>query len=412
MRPLLLSILSLLLVFPTILLNVVSAAPSNNAVAVSWYPGWRGSDYPPDKIHWSGYTQVNYAVAVTTANPAVISLDPSDQQLLPKFVSTAHKNHVAAGLTIGGWTGSRYFSSAVSTPSSRTAFVNAVLGLAKTYKLDAIDFDWEYPNGAGIGCNQKSPSDTANFLLFLQNLRSTAAGKKLTISAAVAITPFLGPGGTPSSDVSGFSTVLDYITIMNYDVWGSWSTGGVGPNAPLNDTCSTKKEGSAVSAVQAWTAAKFPSNKIVLGVASYGHSYFVKKSDALDASGKLKPYPPFDASQQPHGDSWDAPAGTDVCGNPTPIGGIFNFWGLISGGFLTQAGTPAPGIHYRFDSCSQTPYVYNDKSQVMVAYDDARSFAAKGQFINHSKLKGFAMWTTTGDSNNILLNSIRTAMHL
>jgi len=411
MRPFILSLLSLLLVFPTILFSAVTAAPTLNAAAVSWYPGWRGSDYPPEKIHWAGYTQVNYAVAVTTANPAVISLDPSDQQLLPKFVSVAHQNHVAAGLTIGGWTGSRYFSSAVATSSSRTAFVNAVLGLVTQYKLDAIDFDWEYPNGVGIGCNQKSSSDSANFLSFLQQLRSTPLGKKITISAAVAIKPFLGPDGNPLSDVSGFASVLNYIEIMNYDVWGSWSS-AVGPNSPLADSCSTMQDGSATSAVQAWTAAKFPANKIVLGVASYGHSFFVTKSNAITANNQLAAYPPFDASKQPHGDSWDAPAGTDVCGNPTPVGGIFNFWGLVQGGFLTTGGTAAPGMYYRFDSCSQTPYIYNPKTEVMVAYDDARSFAAKGRFIHSSGLKGFAMWTTTGDSNNILLNSIRSAMQL
>jgi hypothetical protein len=34
--------------------------------------------------------------------------------------------------------------------------------------------------------------------------------------------------------------------------------------------------------------------------------------------------------------------------------GIFNFEGLIQGGFLTSTGQPASGISYRFDNCSQT----------------------------------------------------------
>jgi chitinase len=141
---------------------------------------------------------------------------------------------------------------------------------------------------------------------------------------------------------------------MVYDVWGPWSS-LVGPNAPLNDTCTTHQEGSAVSSVRAWTSAKFPSDKIVLGVPSYGHSYFVKNADAIK-NGKLQPYPPFDASKQPAGDSWDAPAGVDQCGNATPAGGVFDFWGLVEGGFLNTQGyaNPEPGIYHRFDSCSQT----------------------------------------------------------
>ena len=144
---------------------------------------------------------------------------------------------------------------------------------------------------------------------------------------------------------------------MDYDVWGTWTPSGVGPNAPLNDTCAptSEQEGSAVKAVASSIAAKFPASQIVLGVASYGHSFSVSPSAAIDGStGQMAAYPPFDASNQPHGDAWDADAGVDQCGNPTPVGGIWDFWGLVQGGFLTSGGTPETGIDYRFDTCSQT----------------------------------------------------------
>jgi GH18 family chitinase len=48
---------------------------------------------------------------------------------------------VKAMVSIGGWTGSMYFSSAVATPENRTTFVGAVTKLANTYKLDGIDFE-------------------------------------------------------------------------------------------------------------------------------------------------------------------------------------------------------------------------------------------------------------------------------
>lgn len=217
---------------------------------------------------------------------------------------------------------------------------------------------------------------------------------------------------------------------MAYDIWGSWSA-TVGPNAPLNDSCAPVKAGSAVSAVQAWTAANFPAEKIVLGVASYGHSFHVDTSAALSSSGAVDLYPAFDGSQQPHGDKDDGNAGVDQCGNPVPIGGIFNFWGLVDGGFLNSDGTAASGIDYIFDNCSQTvsrvydmfqpegasltvlltkPFVYNATSEVMVSYDDATSFAAKGKFINEQGLAGFAMWNVAGDYNDVLLNAISDAM--
>jgi len=142
---------------------------------------------------------------------------------------------------------------------------------------------------------------------------------------------------------------------MNYDNWGSWSN-AVGPNAALDDSCSPSPQGfSAKSAVKGWTKAGFPAHKIVLGVAAYGHSYHVDKSQAYASPNKLKLYAPFDKTKQPAGDKWDSIAGeTDQCGQPTAVGGVFNFWGLVQAKFLKADGTPANGIDYTIDTCSQT----------------------------------------------------------
>jgi chitinase len=74
-----------------------------------------------------------------------------------------------------------------------------------------LNHSWEYPTTKGIGCNVASPNDSANFLTFLQLLRSMVEKDGLIISAAVSITPFLGSDGQPMSDVSEFAVVLDYI---------------------------------------------------------------------------------------------------------------------------------------------------------------------------------------------------------
>ena len=225
-------------------------------------------------------------------------------------------------------------------------------------KLDTPS--WEYPNGAGIGCNSPTANDTQNFLSFLQELRADPEGKDLILSAATQINPFIDASGSPSTNVSGFADVLDFITVMNYDVWGSWSP-TVGPNSPLNDTCAAAadQQGSAVSAVKAWTAAGMPAHQIVLGVASYGHSYTVTPDDAIDCTstdddGTLAAYPPHTA-QIPLGDAWDGPQGTDVCGNTDPNpSGNWDYWGLVGENWIFANGTAQPGIDYRFDECSQT----------------------------------------------------------
>jgi len=143
---------------------------------------------------------------------------------------------------------------------------------------------------------------------------------------------------------------------MNYDIWGSWSS-AVGPNAPLNDSCAmpSDQQGSAVSAVKAWTNAGMPANQIVLGVAAYGHSFSVNSSDAFVSGTKtLAAYPAFNKSNQPLGDAWDDTPSVDACNVTEAQGGTFRFWGLVEGGFLNTDGTTADGIYYRYDSCSQT----------------------------------------------------------
>ncbi|KAF9466829.1 endochitinase [Collybia nuda] len=384
---------------------------ATSLVATTWYAGWHATEgFPLSKVTWSKYTHMTYSFAETTADVKALNLSGSNPDVLPQFVSTARENGVKALVSIGGWTGSRFFSANVATAQKRTAFVKTVVDFAAKYQLDGLDFDWEYPANQGIGCNTISSKDTANFLAFLQELRQDTLGKTLILSAATATAPFVNSNGNPSTDVSGFSKVLDFIAIMNYDIWGPWSP-TVGPNAPLDDTCavSANQAGSAVSAVKQWNAAGIPLNQLVLGVASYGHSFRVRKAHAFKSGSStvLASYPVFDSNDLPAGDSWDDPAGIDVCGAQQPVAGNINFWGLIEQGYLNADGTSKQGIPYAFDSCSKTPYVYNPQTEVMVSFDDAQSFSAKGAFIKSKGLRGFAMWEAGGDSNDILVNSIR-----
>ncbi|KAH7906170.1 glycoside hydrolase family 18 protein [Hygrophoropsis aurantiaca] len=393
-----------------------SPREADSFVAGAWYTGWHATEgFPLSKVSWEKYNTLIYSFAITTPSVYELSLNGSDPELLPQFVSEAKKNGVSAQVAIGGWAGGQWFSSNVDSAENRTVFAQTVANFAEQYDLDGINFDWEYPNDQGIGCNTISPNDTSNFLAFLQELRQNPIGAKLVLSAAVAVTPFVGPDGNPSTDVSGFADVLDYIAVMNYDVWGPWST-AVGPNAPLNDTCAAAadQDGSAVSAVRTWGAAGMPANKIVLGVASYGHSFSVPPTDAFvpGSTTQLMAYPAFNASNQPLGDAWDDTGSVDSCGVYEGPGGDWDFWGLIDGGFLTPQGMPAEGIYYRYDTCSQTPYVYNETSEVMVSFDNAQSFAVKGSYIKEAGLRGFAMWEAGGDYDDILLDSIRSTTGL
>jgi len=288
--------------------------------------------------------------------------------------------------------------------------VKTITDIVQQYNLDGVDFDWEYPGVQGIGCNNVNPNDTANFLSFLQELRKSTIGHGLIISAAASVNPWVDSTGSPSKNISGFSKVLDLITIMDYDL-PSNPTIGAGPSSPLNDNCAPMgaRFGSAVSAVDAWTTAGMPKNQILLGVPAYGHSYVVPPKQISSSNVTQLSYPPFNLSLEQVGDRWSGNSGVDVCGNVEGPGGTYTYWGLMQQGFLNTDGSVKDGIEYRFDECSMTPYLYNSSSHTYISYDDPNSFAAKGGFIRSSGLKGFTIWEAGGDSHDALLDAILNA---
>lgn len=107
----------------------------------------------------------------------------------------------------------------MATEGSRKKFAANIVDAYDRFSLDGIDIDWEYPGQQGDAQNGVSPSDTANYLLFLQLLRG-ALPPSAKITAATQTVPFAGPDGRPLRDVSEFARVLDWIVLMNYDVWG------------------------------------------------------------------------------------------------------------------------------------------------------------------------------------------------
>ncbi|KAI0287683.1 chitinase [Russula brevipes] len=355
-------------------------------IAGAWYPSWLSTQVPLSEVNFTQYSHLAYAFVATTPDPSNLNISNADGELIDEFVKTTQRHGKKAIIGLGGWGGSRFFSSNVANGTNRAAFAEAIIEMIRKYGCDGIDIDWEYPNAAGIGCNQVSKEDSANYLKFLQALRRRLRKNGLdhiSVSASVSLKPFFDQNGVPMADVSEFAKVLNYITIMAYDVFGYWND-VVGPNGPVRDSC-------AAPALQQGSA---------------------DPGKALDDQGKLRLYPSIDKSRPPPpGDKWDTRDGeVDACGVKENHTGVLNFWAMVENGFLDRHGNAAKGIDYTFDNCSETPFVYNKKSEVMVSFDNAQSFAAKGEFIKTQCLRGYTMWTAIGDVNNILTTAINAKL--
>lgn len=186
---------------------------------MGYYPDWSAYYLPPESVDWDRFDILDFAFAIPNSDGSLYFTDDSSTDSLQRLVSTGHAAGKRVKLSIGGWTGSAYFSTIVADNSLRATFVSNIYDMYEQYNLDGIDIDWEYPGTAGADGNAVSSSDSANFLIFLQELRAALPSEAI-ITTATQVWPFAGSDGNPMSDVSGFAKVLDWILIMNYDVWG------------------------------------------------------------------------------------------------------------------------------------------------------------------------------------------------
>ncbi|OCF38068.1 hypothetical protein I316_00292 [Kwoniella heveanensis BCC8398] len=382
----------------------------------AYYPDWSGWYLPPESVDWSRFDVIDFAFALPTAEFGLQFTQDDSADLLNRLVKTAHAAGKRVKLSIGGWTGSVYFSTICASATNRKTFINAILDAYNLYNLDGIDIDWEYPGTTGADGNAVSSSDSANFLLLLQELR-TALPDGALISLATQVWPFADSNGSPMSDVSAFASVIDWILIMNYDVWGSSSTPG--PNAPLSDGCgnSTQPLANAYAAVSSWTGAGMPASKITLGVPAYG---YLQKSTASSLKQRRSsfPLPPHKLLVNSTSHQARGSYATVYNDNGGSSDGQVMFESLISQGALTWEDggyVGGSGFTRHWDSCSSTPWLKSEHSGQIITYDDPQSMNLKGQFAAQVGLRGCNIFSLDGDwtgSSWPLTDSVRSGLGL
>ncbi|KAJ3295162.1 hypothetical protein HDU79_009734 [Rhizoclosmatium sp. JEL0117] len=322
----------------------------DSKIVVAYLPSW--GSYSASQIDFSIVTHVHYSFATLTENDVFIL--PEGPNLVD-VVETVHKGGAKITLAIGGATGSASFHNALSTPDKISAAVNEISSHVWQYRLDGIDIDWEFP---------VDPADHDNFYAFLKQLRQSL-GDSFLISACVGINAFAGSDGAPSKDVSDFANVLSFIFIMAYDMNGSWAD-VTGPNAPFKDSTAN----NVWQSVENWHQAKFPYEKLVLGVPFYGMGLKVLDSMANN-----------DATNQQ---------------------GTIDKSATESSYDYTQILTILGGRQYKYDTATQTPWAYIEESQEYVSFDDPTSIAYKVNYAACTGLLGVGMWDITKDGGKLL----------
>ncbi|KAF9395356.1 hypothetical protein CPC16_008589 [Podila verticillata] len=366
-------------------------------MVVAYWTDWTSGSMSPEAIPFDKVTHINYAFAIV--RPDFRPVFETDY-LLSRVVREAHAKGVKVLMSIGGWTGSQYFSPLAATQQGRKIFIDGAVQFVQDYNLDGIDIDWEYPGRLGSTCNAfDEKNDANNFLILLQELRAAFSemprGDQLEISLATRIVPFDGPNGQ-LTDVSEFAKVVNHINVMAYDINGPWGS-VTGANAPFAGDGLTYEGGAS-----AWINAGFPAEQINMGVPFYGRSLITKK-DMSDSRTMAVPF----YSRVPMGDNNDG-LWTDPCEKTVAYSGVWKFRNLREQGVIdAQGNARAPWIR-NFDEDSMTPWLFNPQTKQFISYDDRESLKMKVDYAKEKNLGGMMLWAINQDTADFeLLNVLQ-----
>ncbi|MFE1270505.1 glycoside hydrolase family 18 protein [Streptomyces sp. NPDC058758] len=242
----------------------------------------------PGSDPWADYVR-----PVDAASSVDGTADTTEQPLAGNFnqlreLKAAHPN-LKVMISLGGWSGSAYFSDAVRTPESRRALVSSCIDLyikgnlprdgarggagAAAGLFDGIDLDWEWPGSEGNAGNVIRPEDKVNFTALVREFRNQldAYGRSLPqrrhyeLSAYVPTAPAKIDAGF---EVAKIMRDFDFVNLQGYDfhVSGEQTTA-------QQSALFAKDDWSVEGTVKSWLRRGAPAHKLVVGMPFYGQGW-------------------------------------------------------------------------------------------------------------------------------------------
>ncbi len=370
-----------LLVCLELTLCMLGIAQAGTKKIVGYYygkgrPGYQLSQVPVEELTHLIYSRAMPAVA---GNCELAHPDLDIPSLKALTVLRARNPRLLVLLSVGGWSGSTYFSDIAATASARRQFSASCLEIVEKYGLDGLDIDWEYPVTGGKRTDHKRKSDKENFVLLLKQLRGDldAFGHERHLLLTIASTGYRNHLNDLS--LKEMADILDWFNLMGYD-FNEMQQKRTSHHSGLFSWAATSKlDSDAIkyansdAAVQWYLDQGVLPEKIVLGVPFYGQMW--ANVPAVN-NGLYQPY--------------EGRPGED---------------GTLSYREIEQAYLP---VYTRYwDDQVKVPWLYKKETKIMISYEDSESIAAKARYVIQRNLGGMMFWDLgQDDSKSSLLGAI------
>ncbi|KAJ0164046.1 Killer toxin subunits alpha/beta [Colletotrichum tanaceti] len=221
------------------------------------------------------FTHVHFAFGMIDDNFNVYQEDELAEFQFQQFKKLRGPKRI---ISFGGWVFSaevpfyHIFRNGVK-PENREKLADNLVKYVVDNGLDGLDIDWEYPSAPnlGEGVPEGDPSEALNYLRLLSRLRAKLPKDKSLSIAAPASHWYL-----KQFPIKAMSELLDYIVYMTYDLHGQWDAGNkwATPGCPTGNCLrSHVNRTETMNTLVMITKAGVPSNKVLVGVSSYGRSF-------------------------------------------------------------------------------------------------------------------------------------------
>jgi len=213
--------------------------------------GYYTPSIPAEKLPYHLLTHINYSFAIPAKTGDTL-LPLGNPESLKSLVKVAHQHKKSVFISIGGWGigdgggDDTRFHKMAERAEGRHTFVRNVLQFVKTYSVDGVDLDWEYPD-------EDSPS-ADHYVSLVSELADSLHKKDKKLTAAV-----ISYGKTGGGIKKAAFDKMDWLNLMAYDA-------DYGPNYVIAHS----PYSLAVKSLDYWIKERgLPAHKAVLGLPFY-----------------------------------------------------------------------------------------------------------------------------------------------